>query len=158
MKDLHVIVSSDAFLKGADFHLCTGPYFLCHMLQLILDVTLLVYMGASVYSPYSARYLVQFLDISVHLQRISVVPADHRIIIRSTDLQMSSGLTLTYMAPSYAVEDILKSARGLASDFGWTGSQGLAVWSKTSQWDSKHCYLMLFACCSFGRSWMCYQS
>lgn len=45
MQQLRVIVSSDAFLQRVNFQICTGPYFLCHMLQLILDVPLLVYMG-----------------------------------------------------------------------------------------------------------------
>eukprot|EP00434_Breviolum_minutum_P015550 symbB.v1.2.013693.t1/scaffold971.1/size148033/21 len=78
LEELRIIVSSDAFLPMVDLQICTGPYILCHMLQLILDTPLLVYMG----------------------------------------------LTMTYMAPSYAVEDILKSAHSIASDFRWTDSQG----------------------------------
>lgn len=44
-----------------------------------------------------------------------------------------SGLTMTYMAPSYAVEDILKSARSIASDFRWTDSQGQGTIKGTSR-------------------------
>ena len=31
---------------------------------------------------------------------------------------------MTYMAPSYAVKEMLESARSIASDFTWMGSQG----------------------------------
>ena len=31
---------------------------------------------------------------------------------------------MTYMAPSYAVREMLESARSIASDFTWMGSQG----------------------------------
>eukprot|EP00435_Cladocopium_sp_Y103_P011207 s4210_g2.t3 len=78
-QELRDIVSSNAFLKSADLQICTGPYFLCHMLQQILDAPLLIYMG----------------------------------------------LTMTYMAPSYAVKEMLDSARSIASDFTWMGSQGV---------------------------------
>ena len=40
---------------------------------------------------------------------------------------------MTYMAPSYAVEDILKSARSIASDFRWTDSQGQGTIKGTSR-------------------------
>ncbi|CAL1167539.1 unnamed protein product [Cladocopium goreaui] len=78
-QELQAIVSSDAFLSGAELQICTGPYYLCHMLQQVLDAPMLIYMG----------------------------------------------LTMTYMAPSYAVKEMLESARSIASDFTWMGSQGV---------------------------------
>ena len=38
--------------------------------------------------------------------------------------ELQWGLTMTYMAPSYAVKEMLESARSIASDFTWMGSQG----------------------------------
>ncbi|CAK9115635.1 unnamed protein product [Durusdinium trenchii] len=45
LNELRKIVSSSKFLSSADLQICTGPYVLCHMMQLILDVPLLVYLG-----------------------------------------------------------------------------------------------------------------
>lgn len=53
LNELRKIVSSSKFLSSADLQICTGPYVLCHMMQLILDVPLLVYLGG-VLSPCSA--------------------------------------------------------------------------------------------------------
>ena len=44
-QELQAIVSSDAFLSGAELQICTGPYFLCHMLQQVLDAPMLIYHG-----------------------------------------------------------------------------------------------------------------
>ena len=44
-QELQAIVSSDAFLSTAELQICTGPYFLCHMLQQVLEAPMLIYMG-----------------------------------------------------------------------------------------------------------------
>ena len=119
-----------------DLQICTGPYILCHMLQLILDTPLLVYMGLRLstwikfhdfsFASFYCYVMLRCFDSGLTSCNILPLCAVHTKCF-------DSGLTMTYMAPSYAVEDILKSARSIASDFRWTdSSQGQGTIKGTS--------------------------